>query len=332
MTSLALLTLITAATLAAGAPGSRTVDRARMLMGTVCTARVETADSARAIGAIGRAFDEIARLERVMSSWRDDSELARLNATGTERFECSSDLHAALDSSRVYAALTGGAFDPTVDPLERAWDLRGHGRVPTDRELDDARARVGWSGLVLEPGGRGARFARDGMSVDLGGIGKGLALDRAADRLRENGVDRGLLNFGGETLALGADWDVAVADPSARLTPAVRLRVSAGAVSTSGQSERGVVVRGRRYGHIVDPRDGRPVERAGSVTVVAPSATRADALSTALLVMGRERAGEFAARHPEVGVLWLEPKGATMRAWKWNLPRCAAERTIEWMN
>ena len=325
------MTLITAATLAAGA-GSRTVDRARVLMGTVCTARVESADSARAVGAIGRAFDEIARLERVLSSWRDDSELARLNAAGTERFECSADLHAALDSSSVYAALTGGAFDPTVDPLERAWDLRGRGRVPSDRELDEALARVGWSGLVLEPGGRGARFARDRMSVDLGGIGKGLALDRAADRLRENGVERGLLNFGGETLALGAGWDVAVADPSARLTPAVRLRVSSGAVSTSGQSERGIVVEGRRYGHILDPRTGRPVEAAGSVTVVARSATRADALSTALFVMGRERAGEFAARHPELGVLWLEPQGATVRAWKWNLPRCAAERTIAWMN
>jgi thiamine biosynthesis lipoprotein len=172
------------------------------------------------------------------------------------------------------------------------------------------------------------------MGVDLGGIAKGLALDRAGVVLRATGVPRALLNLGGEILALGRDWDVSLAHPAARLEPAVRIKVSDSAVSTSGQSEHGFVVAGKRYGHILDPRTGEPVASNASVTVVAASATRADAISTALFVMGRERAAEFAAAHTEIGVVWLEPAGQGVRVWKWNLESVAAARGahLEGMN
>ena len=311
-----------------------TIQRARYLMGTLCTAVVEAGDTTRAGTGIAGAFDEIARLERSWSSWRSDSELNRLNAAAASWFGCSADLYAALDSSLVFAAATGGAFDPTVEPLNRAWDMRGQGRVPARAEIEEARALGGWRGLALEPGERRARLARSGMGVDLGGIGKGLALDRAAELLRARGVDRALLNFGGEALALGRAWEVSVADPTLRLRPAVHLAISDAAISTSGQSERGVVVKGKRRGHILDPRTGEPARRAGSVTVVAGSATRADALSTALFVMGREAAGAFASAHPDLGVLWLEPAVRSVRAWRWNLPAVEADpsASVEWMN
>ncbi len=331
-----LLLVVALALPAPPAPAAR-AERARVLMGTVCTAVVDAADTAAAAAAIAAAFDEIARLEVVMSSWRSDSELSRLNAAAAARpFACSADLDAAIDSALAAARETDGAFDPTVEPLNRAWDLRGRGRVPRATELDSALARVGWRGVTRDPATRSVRFSSPGMGLDLGGIGKGYALDRAAAQLGERGARRALVNFGGEVLARsdGPAWTVTVAHPNDRLRPVVALEIANSAVSTSGQSERGVEVRGRRYGHILEPSTGRPLERAASVTVVAASATRADALSTALLVMGRERAAEFATRNPELGVLWLEPAGDAVPAWKWNLPSAAAlpGAAVRWMN
>ncbi|HEY2954681.1 MAG TPA: FAD:protein FMN transferase [Candidatus Eisenbacteria bacterium] len=313
------------------------VERARYLMGTVCTAVAEGGDTTAAGAAIAAAFDEIARLEGVMSSWRQDSELSRMNAAAAEApFRCSPDLFAAVAAALAAAEETGGAFDPTIEPLDRAWDMRGPGRLPAEAEIAAAVARVGWREVALAPGDAAVRFAGPGMGLDLGGIGKGLALDRAAEILASHGVARALLNFGGETLALstGAPWTITVAHPVDRLRPVIGFTVRAAAVSTSAQSERGIEVRGRHYGHILDPRTGRPLERSASATVVAVNATRADALSTALLVIGREDARRFAAQHPDLGVLWLEPAGRAVHAWRWNLADAAAlpGAAVRWMD
>jgi len=165
------------------------------------------------------------------------------------------------------------------------------------------------------------------MGLDFGGIGKGYALDRAADLLRARGVRRAQLNFGGELLGFtdGEPFEIRIADPADRLRPALRLELRAGAVSTSGQGERHVTVGGHRYGHILDPRSGLPLETHATATVVAASATLADGLSTALLVMGRQRARAFAAANPAIGAVWLERRGAEISAWRWNLPALTAE-------
>ncbi|MGH7731913.1 MAG: FAD:protein FMN transferase, partial [Candidatus Eiseniibacteriota bacterium] len=152
------------------------VERARYLMGTLCTAVVEHANGAAALGALTAALDEIDRLEDVMSAWRADGELARLNRSAEGGpVACSADLAAVLDSALVLARLTGGAFDPTVGPLMETWDLRGAGRTPDEVEIATALGRVGWPALDVDREARSARFARAGMSVDLGGIGKGFA-------------------------------------------------------------------------------------------------------------------------------------------------------------
>jgi FAD:protein FMN transferase len=310
------------------------VERARYLMGTLCTAVVVHQDSARATAALAAAFDEIDRLESVMSSWRE-SELARFNrAAAAGPVPCSAELGAVLDSALALARLTDGAFDPTIAPLMDAWDLRGKGRLPGATALVAALDRVGWAGLAFDRQSRSGRFARSGMALDLGGIGKGFALDRAAATLERLGVRRALVNLGGEVMTLGEGHTVAVADPAARLVPVVELEVGAACVSTSGQSERGFTDGGVRHGHVLDPRSGRPVSTPASVTVVCRSATRADALATALLVMGRERAARFVLEHPEVGALWLEPAAGSIRAWRWNLPavRALPGAAVQWMD
>jgi thiamine biosynthesis lipoprotein len=171
-----------------------------------------------------------------------------------------------------------------------------------------AGARIGWRRVRLDPAGRTARFDARGVGVDFGGIGKGIALDAAAVRLREHGVTAALLDFGGQVLALGSPpgepaWRIAVADPDERGRPAETLWIRDASAATSGNSERGA---GPRGGHILDPARRGAASFNGSVTVVQPEATAADALSTALFVMG-----------PDAGGRWAEARGiAALFLWR----------------
>jgi FAD:protein FMN transferase len=306
------------------------VERSRTMLGNLCSAVAQEVDSATTAIALDRALDAAAQLERILSSWRKDTELARFNSAGPAGHDCSPELYNALDSSRVMAEATDGAFDPTIEPLNQAWDTRGQGRVPDPAARSAAKTLVGWQDLALEPARRRASLRRLGMAVDLGGVARGLALDCAADTLRARRLHKVLLNFGGEVLGLG-DWTVTVAHPADR-TPVFRVNVSDAAVSTSDPSDRGYDP-ARKTGRMLDPRSGEPVPFAGSVTVVAGSATRANALAAGLVVMGRDAARRWAKKHPEVGVLWIEPNGRGLKAWKWNLTQVESRPDVEvaWM-
>jgi thiamine biosynthesis lipoprotein len=310
------------------------VSRSREVLGTRWTVTAEAADTAGAGGAIDRALNEAAQLEGALGPGLE-SEVTRLNAlSGGMWVPCSPALYAALDSSLALARLTDGAFDPTIEPLNRAWNVRGKGRLPSAFDTERALTLVGWSKVSLDPQSRRAFLSFTGMGVDLGGIGVGLAMDRTARRLAQADVRRALIRSGGRALALGEGWEVAVGPPARPTDPAVRIPIADAAVATASADERRRVIKRKSYSRLIDPRTGQPVEGRGSVTVVAGSATRAGALSTALLVMGREQAAVFAGRRPELGVLWLEASGDTLRAWRWNLESARAEPgvRIEWMN
>ncbi len=330
-----LVAILLAAVAGAGTPDSAsTVRRDAALMGSSCTIVAEAADTAATAAGVSLALAEVARLESVLSSWRPDSEVSLLNTHGLGAwFTCSPDLFAAIDSALAYAERTGGAFDPTIEALNRAWDLRGKGRVPKPRNLERARMNVGWQHASLDAQRHRVLFHHSDGGIDLGGIARGYALDRAGATLRGGGTARALLDFGSDVLAIGA-WRVGVPDPADRSHSSVGLVVRDAAVARASASERFVTVKQKRYGHVLDPRTGRPVESDASVTVVAHSATGASALAIGFLVMGRDAAAAFVARRPDVGLLWLEPAEGGVRAWKWNLGTVESEpgAAVEWMN
>ena len=274
------------------------LERTRFLMGTTC--RIQAHVPGEDPAAIEGALDAIARLEDELSTWRADSPLSRFNgAAGGAPSPVAPSLLRFLVDCRTWSERTQGAFDPVVGALVDAWDLRGTGRRPSAPELRQARARSGMRLLEIDVATASARLTHAGAWLDSGGIAKGLALDVAARELRARGISDALLDFGGQVLVLGtpaeADaWTVAIADPTARERPALVLDLTQGSVSTSAQSERGVVVNGQLLGHVLDPRTGRPVDTQASVTALAPNGQDADALSTALLVMG-----------PDVGLRWI---------------------------
>ena len=307
----------------ASAATMESLARSRFLMGTRLSIEVTAAEPGAAIEA---AFTEVQRLDGVLSNWRADSELVRLNReAGRGEVRCSEDLFGAVQAAIDWARRTDGAFDPTIDPLTRWFGLRGpEGRLPgpgealsvappprPDPQDREAAVRlVDWRRVRLHRATRSIRFDAPGMSLDLGGIGKGQALDAALRVLRARGVRSALLDFGGQLLAYGEGPDdggfrVGVAPPDARNESAVVLRLRDRSLSTSGNAERRMPVEQGGAGHLLDPATGAPAGYQGSVTVMARQGADADALSTALFVMGPEKGLAWAERH-EVDVLFLE--------------------------
>jgi thiamine biosynthesis lipoprotein len=286
--------------------------RAELVMGAIAT--ITTVDDRSE--AVEAAFAELRAADAGMSLYRPDSALVRVNRHAAEHAEPVDDpLFACLARARALSAASDGAFDVTILPLLRAW-----GGYPDLAHLAATRAdAVGWSGLVLDADARTVRFARAGMGIDLGGIAKGFALDRARAALAAAGVRRAVLDLSGNLALLGSGpadgWRVAVTDPSAPATTLGVLTLGPDqAVSTSGNYQRDFAVEGwRTPSHVYDPRTGRPVRRDLAVTVWAPDAATADALSTALLVLGPDDANDLLRREPEAGVLFVDGTGAARR-------------------
>ena len=306
------LVVATLATARAGASGGG-VHAVRYLMGTWCDLVVFDSDSEPDVAET--AFREISRLEHVLSSWDPASEVSRLNAgTGRGPQPVSADLAAVAEESAALCASTGGAFDPSVGPLLRAWGFYTESPQVPAPEIDrGATSHVGCDRVSVQRHPSSIALA-DGAALDFGGIGKGYAVDRALTMLRARGVTRAKVDFGSSSLgflgSIDGGWPVVIADPRDRDAPLISFRIAAGSVSTSSQRERFAERDGRRFGHIFDPRAGRPVEsRLLSVTVVASRGSTADALSTALFVMGAAEGTRVISRMPDVGAVFVEQDG-----------------------
>lgn len=289
-----------------------TVERRVMLMGTALEITVEAADRAAGLAASERAVAALEAAEARLSTWRDDSELARLNQTpaGKPR-PLSPALASDLAAAKRCWQETEGGFDPGVGGLVRAWGVRTGGRLPGERERREAVGSI--ADLRLEPNGLAMR-ERPELVLEEGAFGKGAGLGHALAALAGSGVSRASLDIGGQVAVLGRGWRVSVADPRRRDRPVMALSIDGGSVATSGNSERGIEVRGRRLSHILDPRTGEPAPDFGSLTVWTSDPLWADCLSTGLYVLGPEAALRWAAAHPGIEVLVLRVDGDRLTA------------------
>ncbi len=310
--SIALLLASAASTLAhdSAPPPPVLHERAWLLMGTAFEAKLYAPDSAGAAGALDAALRAAARVDSLMSLYRPSSELVRVNRTGFgEPVPISGELFAVLEEARALRERTDGAFDVTVKPAMDAWGFyRKAGHVPGAAACDSLAALIDARGVILDRAARTVRLDRAGMSIDLGGIAKGYALDEAARALRARGVTAALLNLGGNILAIGAPpgesgWPVGILDPRSPDSLFTILTLADCSVSSSGGYEKFVVLDGVRYGHIVDPRTARPVVGIFGTSVIAADGTTADALSTALHVLGADGVALLSSRFEVTGLL-----------------------------
>lgn len=288
-----------------------TLHRVFHAMGTSCELRLAAPGAAAAQAAALRVIDDVARLEQRYSRYRGDSELSAINrvAESGGAVEVDDETAALLDYAQACHAQSGGLFDISSGLLRRAW--RWHsGRAPTAAELQALLPRVGWTKLVWQA--PRLSFPLPGMELDLGGIVKEYAADRAAALLAEDGIVHGLVNLGGDLRLLGpqpdgSPWRVGVRDPHRAHGLLTTLELSQGALASSGDYERCIVVDGVRLGHILDPRSGWPVQGLSAVSVAAPLAVVAGSACTIAMLMG----GEGPAWLSATGLphLWVDDKG-----------------------
>lgn len=276
-------------------------------------------DAATLSVAVEAAFDEVDRIDRLMSHYRADSPVSLINRdAGRRPVAVAGELLKFLEAAVRYSRESGGAFDITVGPLMRAWGFfRGDGRIPSALELAEARRHVGSSHLVLDRASGSVAFDVPGVEVDLGGIAKGYAVDRAVAVLKSRGVRAALVSAGGSTVyGMGAPpdrdaWAVDILDPLDARKVAMTVRLKDRALSVSGSSERFFERDGVRYSHIMDPRTGWPVRGMLTVAVLAPTGTAGDAFDNALFVLGPVGSRRYLRTLGGVEAFFFLPKGQT---------------------
>jgi thiamine biosynthesis lipoprotein len=317
-----------------------TLDEAQLegeALGTVWSVTVVSREPLResAIADLRRRVDEtLDRVDRGMSTWRDDAEIVRFNRrSGLEPFRFSAETRRVIAAALELARETGGAFDPTVGPLMPLWGFRGDTERsdPTEQELESARRRVGWQHLAWDDQ---TRLVKDvpGVELDLSAIAKGYAVDALVDELARDRPLGLLVEVGGEVRSLGAKangepWRVGIENPAAPgsgLEAVVEL--NGRALATSGDYRQARIVDGERRSHVLDPRTGRPA-RSGvaSASVVAPSCMEADAVATALMVLGPDAALAWVEERPWLAALLLIREGDAI------VERRASSRWKSWL-
>lgn len=251
------------------------------------------------------AFARIAKLDAIMSDYRDDSELRRLEAASPAWTPVSPDLLEVLTAAHALARDTDGAFDPTVGPVVALWrEARKTGALPAPAALEIARALVGWKHIEINRARGTVRLAKTGMRLDLGGIAKGYILEEALKTLRAAGLGRAMVESGGDIVVGSgppglAGWRVDVPGASSDFKDRASELTNA-AIATSGAEAQFVDIGGVRYSHVVDPRTGIGVTTGVTARVIAREAATADALATALSVTGPDGVARVLAAYPDV--------------------------------
>lgn len=291
-------------------------------MGTVLEVSLVARDEHEARARIESAFGRARELEALLSSHDPESQVSRVSRDAGGGWHVVDPRVSRLVTRSIeFAALSRGSFDVTVGPLLALWTRSAErDRLPSSSEIEESRTRVGSDQIQVSEGA--LRLGRVGMSLDLGGIAKGYALDEIVGELRAAGIRSALLSFGQSSgWALGgapgeAAWRLLVRAPGGGFAGSVELRDRAYSVSSSmGQ---GWEIEGQRVGHIVDPRSGRPVAEAWEAVVIAASATLAEALSTALVVLGADRGLEIVAGLPDCEALMVDARGELFESPGWR--------------
>lgn len=275
------------------------------VMGTFASVTLRGDDAGQMEWVASETQQHLDEFNRLMSVYLPESEISQLNAS-TVPVQISPQTRDMLELARHYTQLSGGAFDPTAMPLIRLWGFSGGHRpdaLPTEDAIAAAKAYIGIEKLVI--GSESASFSSPGIMIDLGGIAKGFAVDRCYEAVIGKKPLNAIFNLGGNIRCHGQatpnrDWRIGVQHPFDHDRSLGTLDLQSGmAVATSGNYERFVTINGKRYAHIIDPRSGFPVEGMAGVTVLSRSATEADALSTALFVLGIEGAADLLAKTPD---------------------------------
>jgi len=269
----------------------------KMLMGTVVEITIMDGDASRYEKASESAFGEIARLEKVFSNYDANSEVSSISRHAGEAVKVSEDVITVVKAALRVAWLSDGAFDPTIGAVAGLWGFSGEKKyIPHTREVARLLPLVNYKNVVVDERAGTIRLMKKHMSLNLGGVAKGFIVERAGKKLREFGVTKAIIKAGGDMFLISdnkgfnkSNFIIGIQDPREKLKIIGEAFSRHGAVTTSGDYERFFMSGGKRYAHILDPGTGYPARRSRSATIVADDPTLADALSTAVFVMGPKK-------------------------------------------
>jgi FAD:protein FMN transferase len=292
------------------------MERTEAIMGTRCYVQLWADDPVKGDEAIEAVMAELRRIDALMSHYKPESQLSQINARANEEpVQVDKELFDLIKLSTYYSQVTDGAFDITYAGVGHLYDYRRHIR-PTEEQIRAALPAVNWRNMVLDEEHHTVRFAHPGMRIDLGGIGKGYAVDRGVQILKARGVEHAVVTAGGDTRIIGdhmgRPWLVAIRHPDDPSKVVTRIPLSDTAMSTSGDYERYFDEGGVRYHHIIDPRTGHSASKVRSATVLAPTATQTDGMSKTAFVLGAERTLEIINRMPGFDAVFVLPDGRVL--------------------
>jgi thiamine biosynthesis lipoprotein len=311
-------------------------------MGTIFAIDINATDQATAEQDINLAFDEIDRIEALLSNYRPSSELSRISReAGSAPIVTDPETFHFLERSLYWSRVSNGAFDITVGPLLRAWGFFFHqGRIPSQAQLNAVRSKIGWQHIALDAQTRTVSFINhQSMELDPGSIGKGFAVDSVEKLLRAQGVTSAFISAGGSTLyAIGtnpgtAGWPVDIPDPRHPGKTAATIQLKDSSLSTGACTEKFFIKNSHRYCHIFDPRTMRPVEGMLQTTIINPSATDSDALSTVVFVLSSTASRKLLASMPGTQALIFSqppspPSAPSCIAINWTSEPCGASSVV----
>lgn len=291
-------------------------------MGSTYSIAVYGEDRHRMERAVDAAFDEVQRLDELLSNYKPDSEWSRVNRQAADGpVKVSPELFGLLEECQRYNLASQGAFDITVGPLMKLWGFyKGSGRLPHKAEVLAALTRVGWRNVELNTAAQTVHFARKGVEIDPGGIGKGYAVDRMTDVLKQHGIASALVSGAGSSIyGLGAPptepkgWKTEIRDPKDARRTIATVYLKNESLSTSGSYEKFFRAEGRVWSHVMDPRTGYPALGMLSVSVVAPRTLDSEAWTKPIFINGRR----WAAQHKPKGYRAFLCEDRTEQACAW---------------
>lgn len=286
------------------------------IMGTRIVVELWAEDTAAGNRAIDAVLTEMRRIDRAMSTYKPDSEVSQVNARAAAGpMKISQELFDLLQTAQEFSRITDGAFDITYASVGFMYDFDRRVR-PSEAQIESALPAVNYRHIILDRGAQTVRFSQAGVRIDLGGIGKGHAVDRGIAILQSLGISHALVAAGGDSRIIGDrfgdPWVVGIRDPDDPSKIIAKIPLVDTAISTSGDYERFFDENGKRYHHILDPRSGRPASKARSATILAATATRSDGLSKTAFVLGPERAMEIYRRLDDVDAVLVTPEGRVL--------------------
>lgn len=305
---------LVAATAIAPVLQAKVVDGQYAAMGTTITFKIWTDRETQAKAAMLDALAEIQRIEAMMTTWKDDSEVSKINAAaGDGPVVVSPELIEVLQGARKIHDESDGVFDVTYYGLKGLWhfDQDAKNEIPSEADVEARLPLVDGSKVEIDESKHTVRLPKKGMAINLGGIAKGYAVDKAAAVLAKNGFVDVVVQAGGDLLVKGrkgqADWQVGIRDPRGKVDDFFALApIKDAAFSTAGDYERGFVKDGKRYHHILDPRTGYPATACRSVTILAPDALTADELDDAVFILGPEKGLPLVEARDGVGAVIVD--------------------------